>query len=88
MKIENNPLITISFDTETYVNPKGKYICYCVSYQRESKIKTVYGLDFIGKFFDDIIKIPDVNLLLINHNVSYDVCFIFNYLQVIYFNQK
>jgi hypothetical protein len=33
-----------------------------------------------------MIKFPYVKLLLIAHNVSYEVCFKFNYLQVIYNN--
>jgi hypothetical protein len=81
-EMENN-LIPIFFDIEVYANTKGKHICYFVSYQRGNRTQTFYVLKCIQTFLDTIIQIPDEKLLVIEHNVSYDVCFIFNYLDII-----
>jgi hypothetical protein len=81
--MEKNDLVPIFFDTEAFVSESGKHVCYCVSYRRGNKSPTFYGLNCIPPFLDDIIRTNEEKYLLIAHNVSYDVCFIFDYLDVI-----
>jgi len=66
----NNNYKVCFLDLETYSNEDNIHKAYCLSYsyEKDTEIKTIYGLDCCKQFLD----LLDCNTIIITHNLAFD----------------